>query len=85
VLFIFSKGQAPGTVVHEMGHNLFLAHAPGHWETGKNPAGFQADAHDKDQICLMSYHPDAKYFCGLCLQKLAGWDPTKLHKDGRVA
>lgn len=84
VLFVFSPGQAAETVMHEMGHNLFLPHAPGHWESGKNPDGFRPDMHDKDQICLMSYHREAKYFCALCQLRMGGWYHDSIKNDGTV-
>ena len=84
VLFVFDPGQAAHSVTHEIGHSLFLAHGPGHWVKGKNPGGYQDDAHDKDEFCLMSYHPDGAHFCGLCILKLSGWDYKKIHKDGKV-
>ena len=84
VLFIFRDGQSEDTVIHEVGHQLFLAHAPGHWEPGKNPDGAAPALHDRSQICLMSYHPDGKYFCGLCLARMAGWDNDLIKNDGTV-
>jgi hypothetical protein len=84
VLFVFDEGQAAKTVIHEMGHNLFLPHAPGHWEAGQNPAGAKPGQHDKAQVCLMSYHPDKKYFCGLCFLRMGGWDHTSIKNDGTV-
>jgi hypothetical protein len=84
LFFTFNKKNDPGTFSHEVGHTLFLAHAPGHWKSGQQPGGHQPNAHDKDQICLMSYHPDAKNFCGLCLLKLGGWRAEKIPPDGSI-
>ena len=80
----FTQGQNSGTFVHEIGHTLFLAHAKGHWVPGEQPYGYQENAHDKDQICLMSYHPNKKYFCGLCLLKLAGINYKRIRNDGTI-
>jgi len=33
----------------------------------------------------MSYHPDKKLLCGLCLLKLGGRDYLKVGNDGTVA
>jgi hypothetical protein len=84
VLFVFDDGQAVNTVLHEMGHNLFLPHAPGHWEAGKQPAGSTPTMHDSVQTCLMSYHPGAKYFCGLCFLRLGGLDHSLIDSQAEV-
>ncbi|MBW8890390.1 MAG: hypothetical protein JF616_21765 [Fibrobacteres bacterium] len=84
VLLIFHEGHPDGTVIHEMGHNLFLPHAPGHWEPGKNPDGFKPLLHDRSQICIMSYHPSAQFLCGLCMLRLAGWNHGSINNDGTV-
>jgi hypothetical protein len=56
---------------HEIGHTLFLSHAPG---TAGGPAALHDDvAHWKN--CMMSYEFDREMkFCGLCLLRLRGWD-----------
>jgi hypothetical protein len=84
LLFVFSDRDDPTTCIHEIGHTLFLAHAPGHWKSGEQPGGVQPNAHDAHQVCLMSYSLSARYLCGLCLLKLAGWNPTKIRTDGRL-
>jgi hypothetical protein len=84
VLFVFDEGQAVKTVIHELGHNLFLPHAPGHWEEGKQPAGSTPSVHDSVQTCIMSYHPGKKYFCGLCFLRLGGWDHTMINSQAEV-
>ncbi len=84
ILLIFDDGESVGTVIHEMGHNLFLPHAPGHWEAGKNPAGFQPQLHDRSQVCIMSYSPGKQYLCGLCMLRLAGWNHGSINNDGTV-
>ncbi|MFY0579079.1 hypothetical protein ACN28S_36725 [Cystobacter fuscus] len=70
------------TVTHEIGHHLFLPHAP--FPAGSLPGGAVADMHDKDwSNCMMSYDYSAeRRFCGLCLLRLRGWDKTHLNKDG---
>ena len=74
-----------GTMVHEIGHHLFLAHAPGHYTPGKQPAGYQPGAHARNEWCLMSYQRDRRHFCGLCLMKLAGYDYfNHIQPDGTV-
>jgi hypothetical protein len=84
VFWQFTKGADTKTFIHEVGHSLFLAHAPGHFDPPKQPAGFTATAHDHGQICLMSYHEDKKYLCGLCLLKLGGRDYLKIKNDGTL-
>jgi len=63
---------------HEIGHQLFLPHAPG---TARGPAAVH------DQVahwnnCMMSYEFDKEMkFCGLCLLRLRGWDHRVLNSD----
>jgi hypothetical protein len=85
IFFQFTVSGDAKTFIHEVGHTLFLAHAPGHFDPKiGNPDGYQRDAHDKDQVCLMSYASNKKYLCGLCFLKLAGWNYKKVHKDGTL-
>jgi hypothetical protein len=84
IFFQFTISDDAKTFIHEVGHTLFLAHGPGHFKAGEQPGGFQPDAHDKDQICLMSYSPSKKFFCGLCFLKLAGWNYQQVRNDGNV-
>jgi hypothetical protein len=84
VFYQFTVGEDSGTFMHEVGHTLFLAHAPGHFHPPDQPGGYVPEAHDKGQICLMSYHPDARHLCGLCLLKLGGWNYAKVKNDGTV-
>ncbi len=55
---------------HELGHTLFLPHAPG---TARGPAA----PHDETSHwnnCMMSYHFNREMkFCGLCLLRMRGW------------
>jgi hypothetical protein len=85
LFFQFTPGDSAKTFLHEVGHTLFLAHAPGHFEAGKQPPGYQPNAHDQHQTCMMSYASDRKNFCGLCFLKLGGWNYTKVKPDGNVA
>lgn len=84
VLFVFQAGQATDTLIHEVGHLVFLAHASGHFSAGKQPAGHQPHAHDANQVCLMSYSPTKQCLCGLCFLKLAGWDYSKIDENGTI-
>lgn len=66
---------AEQTITHEIGHHLFLPHAP-------NAGGNQPNRHDDAwNNCIMSYHYDKeRLFCGLCILRLRGWDATALNK-----
>ena len=79
-----THGAGVRTSIHEVGHTLFLAHAPGHYHPPEQPIGSKPAAHDQAQICLMSYHDDKKYLCGLCLLKLGGRDYLKIRNDGTL-
>jgi hypothetical protein len=84
LFFQFTASKDTPTLLHEIGHLLFLAHAPGHFEPGKQPDGFRPEAHDREQVCVMSYHPDKRDLCGACLLKLAGWNLTRIDNHGAV-
>jgi hypothetical protein len=84
VFFQFTASDDSKTFIHEVGHTLFLAHAPGHFTPGKQPGSYQKDAHDQHQVCLMSYSSDKKFFCGLCFLKLAGWNYQQVKNDGNI-
>ncbi|PTL82946.1 hypothetical protein [Vitiosangium sp. GDMCC 1.1324] len=71
------------TAAHELGHSLFLAHAPlaadDRPENSGHTAGVEPDFHHSAMLtCLMGYHPNNQYFCGLCLLRLRGWSRQKL-------
>jgi hypothetical protein len=70
------------TISHEVGHHMFLPHAP--LPAASLPAGAEADAHDQaDLHCLMGYdYSSERKFCGKCLLRMRGWDHSKLDKDG---
>jgi len=68
--FIFWKNAAD-TFGHEIGHHLFLPHAP-----SASPNGAAPYRHDQtDNGCLMSYNRPRPNFCGLCQLRLRGWNP----------
>jgi hypothetical protein len=70
------------TVTHEIGHCLFMAHAP--VQTATDIANkHDATVHDKNfNNCTMSYHYDAeRKWCGFCLFRLRGWDRAQLKND----
>ena len=73
-----SKNNMQQTTTHEMGHILFLPHAP-------TAGGYEENLHDNASHwnnCTMSYNYDKeRKFCGLCLLRLRGWDQTHLSKD----
>jgi hypothetical protein len=63
---------------HEIGHTLFLPHAPG---TAGGPAAHHDQAAHWNN-CMMSYHFDREMkFCGLCLLRLRGWDYRVLNSN----
>ncbi|WP_164013423.1 hypothetical protein [Pyxidicoccus trucidator] len=71
------------TAAHELGHSLFLAHAPlDEQDRPSNPgstAGVEPGFHDSRMMtCLMGYHRNSQYFCGLCLLRLRGWSRQNL-------
>jgi hypothetical protein len=63
------------TVTHEIGHCLFMAHAPKVKATDEANR-HDSSVHDKDfKNCSMSYNYDAeRKWCGYCLFRLRGWD-----------
>jgi hypothetical protein len=80
--YIHGVLPAPPTVTeiatHEIGHTLFLPHAPG---AANGPAAFHDDtAHWNN--CMMSYQFNQPIkFCGLCLLRLRGWDHRVLNSN----
>lgn len=78
-----TNNTAAQTVTHEIGHCLFMAHAP------VQEATDEANRHDKSvhdksfNNCTMSYNYDAeRKWCGFCILRLRGWDRTKLKNSG---
>lgn len=75
LIFVLKTGAEGDRVAsHELGHQMFLAHAP------SGPvAGADRTAHDaEDPTCLMGYLPNVDHFCGLCVLRLQGWSRTRL-------
>lgn len=72
-----TSNSAEQTITHEIGHHLFLPHAP-------SAPGNRANRHDEAwNNCIMSYHYDQeRKFCGLCILRMRGWDATSLSKTG---
>ncbi len=76
---------AQDTTGHEIGHCMFLPHAPRPGVSKKKATneGIQADRHDvKDMNCLMSYNRPRPGFCGLCILRLRGWNATQFDRNG---
>lgn len=75
-----NANSADQTATHEIGHHLFMPHAP--FPSGSPPAGSQVDMHDSaDQYCMMSYnYGQVRRWCGFCMLRLRGWDKTPLNK-----
>jgi hypothetical protein len=69
------------TTTHEIGHHLFMPHAPDGVGADAGPA---PDMHDKDDSnCTMSYNFAAeRRWCGFCILRLRGWSRTNIDKDG---
>lgn len=82
---VFDKRRATDTLIHEVGHLVFLAHAPGHFAPGAQPAGVQPAAHDRSDICIMSYATSKNGICGLCLVKLGGWNYLRVKNNGTIS
>jgi hypothetical protein len=70
------------TIAHELGHQLFLPHAP--FPLHRQPTGASATQHDQDgSDCLMGYdYSVERGLCGLCLLRLRGWNKRLLSSDG---
>jgi hypothetical protein len=67
------NNNAQQTLTHEIGHHMFLPHAP--FPAGSPPAGAQATRHDGGYAnCTMSYDYSAeRKFCGLCILRMRGF------------
>jgi hypothetical protein len=84
VIMQFTEDSQPEVTVHEVGHALFLEHAPGHTSDASDPDEAIAEHHSEDARCVMSYRSDANSFCGLCVLKLGGWKYWKVGRDGTI-
>ncbi len=67
------SNSAEQTLTHEIGHHMFLPHAP--LPASDVPAGAQANRHDaNDTSCTMGYdYTSERKFCGLCILRMRGW------------
>lgn len=70
--------NAQQTLTHEIGHHMFLPHAP--FPSKSPPAGSQAAHHDETHHnCTMGYDYSAeRKFCGLCILRMRGWSANWL-------
>jgi hypothetical protein len=77
------NNRAEQTTTHEVGHHLFLPHAPFNVPANGRP---DPSVHDKDwRNCMMGYDFSAeRKFCGFCLLRLRGWSKTLLNKDAAL-
>lgn len=57
---------------HELAHSLFLPHSPA--RPAKPFPKSYPQCHVKEDKCLMNYDLDTKYFCGLCMMRIRGWN-----------
>jgi hypothetical protein len=96
--FALYNASVAQTPAHEIGHNLFLPHAPRNItkngatvvldETtaaglGESSGGILKDRHDiNNRQCLMSYARPRPGFCGLCVVRLRGWDESQFDENG---
>lgn len=87
VILIFKPNAERITMLHEVGHTLFLAHSSNHGRTASStPTGIDEDAHDDNRVCMMSYANNRACFCGQCILKLSGWKVhNKVDKDGNIS
>jgi hypothetical protein len=89
-LLTSTDAGAEQTPAHEIGHCMFLPHAPrvdvtsaGARVEVTSGGGITPDFHDgKNWNCLMSYNRPRPGFCGLCLLRLRGYMGSKFDKNG---
>lgn len=76
-----NKNSLEQTTTHEIGHHLFMPHAPDGVSAGAGP---DPTSHDQDDhSCTMSYNFDfERRWCGFCILRLRGWDKSPLSADG---
>lgn len=72
------SNSAEQTLTHEIGHHMFLPHAP--FPAADVPGGAQANRHDANHThCTMGYDYTAeRKFCGLCILRMRGWSANWL-------
>lgn len=85
--FLLVYTHAAQTPAHEIGHLLFLPHAPRINKADgtliNSGGGITPNFHDKDnRNCLMSYARPRPGFCGLCLLRLRGWKGDEFDQNG---
>jgi hypothetical protein len=59
---------------HELGHAVFLPHAPRNNPKAVEPSQYKDGCHVKGDNCLMNYDLDSEHFCGVCMLRLRGWN-----------
>lgn len=71
------------TLAHEIGHLLYLSHAPNGVPAAANPDSAHHDARcgTGGVRCIMGYEGGRRAFCGLCQLKLRGWKVSALSND----
>jgi hypothetical protein len=73
------RGRVEETLAHEIGHLMFLPHAP--FTSGTDEIeGPQPNRHDATYVnCLMGYDISAeRKLCGLCILRMRGWSSGRL-------
>jgi hypothetical protein len=77
LLYVVFERSDETTAAHEIGHGMFLCHAPGGIVANPDP-----HAHDVNMgNCLMGYDEKATDFCGFCQLRLRGWDRSLLRPN----
>ncbi len=60
-------------LAHEIGHSLFLPHAPSARIDGSWPAAVVVGCHVNRDPCVMNYDVDSEHLCALCRMRVRGW------------
>jgi hypothetical protein len=77
--------DSPETLAHELGHCLFLPHAPSVSDAKLKIGGAIPSRHVPGTVrCLMAYGDSRPGFCAICLLRLRGADGEHLSPDGLV-
>lgn len=69
---------ATSVAAHELGHALYLPHAPRKQDGATTPGDVEATHHDANAGCIMNYDQDTVAFCGRCALRLSGWNWSKV-------